>query len=168
MKKLLNNKYTIPGLILLFIIYIFIPAGNKYLVCQTTLDHEHIFKNKKIENFIPKEFFLLINPKQSGFNTGAYIYPRSILIRDKRGHNVVPSGLESKKYSAHSYHDESYLYNFKDLDGNESGIWHLNRSTLTYRVIDKEKTTGVIFPAVAIRMTLDETNGTESSFKNKI
>ena len=24
------------------------------MVCQTTLDHEHIFKNKKIENFIPK------------------------------------------------------------------------------------------------------------------
>ena len=48
------------------------------------------------------------------------------------------------------------------------GEFILLKSIKKRKLIDEEKTTGVIFPAVAICMTLDETNGTESSFKNKI
>ena len=48
-------------------------------------------------------------------------------------------------------------------------IWFLDKSGLTIRVIDKEKTTGTIMPAVAICRTLEEANGSQRGyFKNKI
>ena len=166
MKKLLNNKYTIPILFLLLITYIFLPGSNKFIVCQTTLDHEEILKNKKTINFIPKEFVLVLSPKQEGFYVGAFVYPRSILPRSKNGHvlSLTEEKLRSIKYSAYSDFDEMDIFTFKDTDGNETSMWHLNRSSLVFKTIDKEKTTGVIFPTVATCNTLSEINGTPASF----
>lgn len=171
----MKPKFIIPGLFLLLFFYFYSSGGNKYLICETTLDHEHILKTKKIENIIPKEFLLSINPKATTFYSGAYIYPRSVLIRsEKSGRLSTPKGLKDKKYLAHLEHTDDgdqYLLTFTDKSGNRFGmpIWFLDKSALTIRVVDKEKTTGTVMPAVAICRTLDEANGSQRGyFKNKI
>ena len=175
MEKYMKPKFIIPGLFLLLFFYFYSSGGNKYLICETTLDHEHILKTKKIENIVPKEFLLSINPKATTFYSGAYIYPRSVLIRsEKSGRLSTPKGLKDKKYLAHLEHTDDgdqYLLTFTDKSGNRFGmpIWFLDKSGLTIRVIDKEKTTGTVMPAVAICRTLDEANGSQRGyFKNKI
>lgn len=171
----MKPKFIIPGLFLLLFFYFYSSGGNKYLICETTLDHEHILKTKKIENIVPKEFLLSINPKATTFYSGAYIYPRSVLIRsEKSGRLSTPKGLKDKKYLAHLEHTDDgdqYLLTFTDKSGNRFGmpIWFLDKSALTIRVVDKEKTTGTVMPAVAICRTLDEANGSQRGyFKNKI
>ena len=171
----MKPKFIIPGLFLVLFFYFYSSGGNKYLICETTLDHEHILKTKKIENIVPKEFLLSINPKATTFYSGAYIYPRSVLIRsEKSGRFSTPKGLKDKKYLAHLEHTDDgdqYLLTFTDKSGNRFGmpIWFLDKSALTIRVVDKEKTTGTVMPAVAICRTLDEANGSQRGyFKNKI
>ena len=166
----MKPKFIIPGLFLVLFFYFYSSGGNRYLICETTLDHEHILKTKKIENIIPKEFLLSINPKDTTFYSGAYIYPRSVLIKSgKKNRLSTPDGLKDKKYLAHLEHTDyetEYLLTFSDRD---MPIWFLDKSALTIRVIDKEKTTGTIMPAVAICRTLDEANGSQRGyFKNKI
>ena len=166
----MKPKFIIPGLFLLLFFYFYSSGGNRYLICETTLDHEHILKTKKIENNIPKEFLLSINPKDTTFYSGAYIYPRSVLIKSgKKNRLSTPDGLKDKKHLAHLEHDDygnEYLLTFSDRD---MPIWFLDKSALTIRVIDKEKTTGTIMPAVAICRTLEEANGSQRGyFKNKI
>ena len=171
----MKPKFIIPGLFLMIFFYFYSSGGNRYLICETTLDHEHILKTKKIENIIPKEFLLSINPKATTFYSGAYIYPRSVLIKSgKKNWLSTPKGLKDKKYLAHLEHTDDgdqYLLTFTDKSGNRFGmpIWFLDKSGLTIRVIDKEKTTGTIMPAVAICRTLEEANGSQRGyFKNKI
>ena len=166
----MKPKFIIPGLFLVLFFYFFSSTGSRYLVCETTLDHEHILKTKKIENTVPKEFLLWISQKQEGFYTGAFIYPRSVLIRsEKSGRLSTPNGLKDKKHSVrleHEDYENEYLLTFSDRDMH---IWFLDKSALTIRVIDKEKTTGTIMPAVAICRTLEEVNGSQRGyFKNKI
>jgi predicted transcriptional regulator len=175
MEKYMKSKFIIPGLFLVLFFYFYSSGGNKYLICETTLDHEHILKTKKIENIVPKEFLLSINPKATTFYSGAYIYPRSVLIKSgKKNRLSTPKGLKDKKYLAHLEHTDDgdqYLLTFTDKSGNRFGmpIWFLDKSALTIRVVDKEKTTGTIMPAVAICRTLDEANGSQRGyFKNKI
>ena len=171
----MKPKFIIPGLFLVLFFYFYSSGGNKYLICETTLDHEHILKTKKIENIVPKEFLLSINPKATTFYSGAYIYPRSVLIKnEKSGRLSTPKGLKDKKYLVRLEHEDygdQYLLTFMDKSGNTFGmpIWFLDKSALTIRVIDKEKTTGTVMPAVAICRTLDEANGSQRGyFKNKI
>jgi len=175
MEKYMKPKFIIPGLFLVLFFYFFSSTGNRYLICETTLDHEHILKTKKIENTVPKEFLLWISQKQEGFYTGAFIYPRSVLIKsEKSGRLSTPNGLKDKKHSVRLEHEDNgdqYLFTFRDKSGNRFGmpIWFLDKSGLTIRVIDKEKTTGTIMPAVAICRTLEEANGSQRGyFKNKI
>ena len=175
MEKYMKPKFIIPGLFLVLFFYFYSSGGNRYLICETTLDHEHILKTKKIENIVPKEFLLSINPKATTFYSGAYIYPRSVLIKSgKKNRLSTPKGLKDKKYLAHLEHTDNgdqYLLTFTDKSGNRFGmpIWFLDKSGLTIRVIDKEKTTGTIMPAVAICRTLEEANGSQRGyFKNKI
>jgi hypothetical protein len=170
MEKYMKPKFIIPGLFLVLFFYFYSSGGNRYLICETTLDHEHILKTKKIENIVPKEFLLSINPKATTFYSGAYIYPRSVLIRsEKSGRLSTPKGLKDKKYLAHLEHTDDgdqYLFTFRDR---AMPIWFLDKSALTIRVVDKEKTTGTVMPAVAICRTLDEANGSQRGyFKNKI
>ena len=175
MEKYMKPKFIIPGLFLVLFFYFYSSGGNRYLICETTLDHEHILKTKKIENIVPKEFLLSINPKATTFYSGAYIYPRSVLIKnEKSGRLSTPKGLKDKKYLVRLEHEDygdQYLLTFMDRSGNTFGmpIWFLDKSALTIRVIDKEKTTGTVMPAVAICRTLDEANGSQRGyFKNKI
>jgi len=175
MEKYMKPKFIIPGLFLLLFFYFYSSGGNKYLICETTLDHEHILKTKKIENIVPKEFLLSINPKATTFYSGAYIYPRSVLIRsEKSGRFSTPKGLKDKKYLVRLEHEDygdQYYLTFMDRSGDTFGmpIWILNKSALTIRVLDKKKTTGTVMPAVAICRTLDEANGNRRGyFKNKI
>ena len=170
MKKYMKPKFIIPGLFLLLFFYFYSLTGSRYLICETTLDHEHILKTKKIENIIPKEFLLWISQKEEGFYTGAYIYPRNVLIKSgEKNWLSTPNGLKDKKYSVRLDHDDNgdqYLFTFNDGD---MPIWFLDKSALTIRVIDQEKTTGTIMPAVAICRTLEEANGSQRGyFKNKI
>ena len=171
----MKPKFIIPGLFLVLFFYFYSSGGNRYLICETTLDHEHILKTKKIENIVPKEFLLSINPKDTTFYSGAYIYPRSVLIKSgKKNWLSTPKGLKDKKHLVRLEHEDygdQYLLTFMDRSGNTFGmpIWFLDKSALTIRVIDKEKTTGTVMPAVAICRTLDEANGSQRGyFKNKI
>ena len=171
----MKPKFIIPGLFLVLFFYFYSSGGNRYLICETTLDHEHILKTKKIENIVPKEFLLSINPKPTTFYSGAYIYPRSVLIKSgKKNWLSTPNGLKDKKHLVrleHTDYETEYLLTFMDRSGNTFGmpIWFLDKSALTIRVIDKEKTTGTIMPAVAICRTLEEANGSQRGyFKNKI
>ena len=166
----MKPKFIIPGLFLVLFFYFYSSGGNKYLICETTLDHEHILKTKKIENIVPKEFLLSINPKATTFYSGAYIYPRSVLIRsEKSGRFSTPKGLKDKKHLVRLEHEDNgdqYLFTFRNR---AMPIWFLDKSALTIRVLDKEKTTGTVMPAVAICRTLDEANGSQRGyFKNKI
>ena len=169
MEKYMKPKFIIPGLFLVLFFYFYSSGGNKYLICETTLDHEHILKTKKIENIVPKEFLLSINPKATTFYSGAYIYPRSVLIKSgKKNRLSTPKGLKDKKHLVRLEHED---YGDQYRSGDTFGMprWILDKSALTIRVLDKKKTTGTVMPAVAICRTLDEANGSQRGyFKNKI